>query len=180
MRYILILLLSIQLFADLKEEMLIQYKNSEFESVCTQGSQNFSKYRKDEEFISLYAFACLYSDHINKLSIPMIVLKNSSESRANSAYLSIVLMQEKLLKHALIDDYELTAFTLPSTDYILSKVFDMYAKMGKHAKQDFYVFQDSKDKNLSYKLYLEKTSKGLSIAIDEISNNQTIKHHIFY
>lgn len=179
MKYILVFLLSVQLYADIKQEMLQQYKNLEYQQVCTKGSQNFSANRKDEEFISLYAFACLYSDHINKLSIPTIILKKSAESRSNAAYLSIVLMQEKLLKHALIDGYDLSAFKLPSTDYILSKVFDMYAKLKKHQKQKFYIFQDQKNNKLKYKLYLKETSKGLSVVIDEILDNQTTKKHIF-
>lgn len=179
MKYILVFLLSVQLYADIKQEMLRQYKNLEYQKVCTEGSQNFSANRKDEAFISLYAFACLYSDHINKLSIPTIILKNSAESRSNAAYLSIILMQEKLLKHALIDGYDLSPFKLPSTDYILSKVFDMYAKLKKHQKKKFYIFQDQQNNKLKYKLYIKETSKGSSIAIDEILDNRITKKHIF-
>jgi hypothetical protein len=180
MRILLILLFSLSLFADIKQSMLSLYQNKKYEDVCSIGFDNFKRYKKDEEFVSLYAFACLKSDYIDRLAIPVAMLKFSPESRANSAYFSVILMQKKLLYHALVDNYDLSSLNLPTTDYILSKVFDFYAKLGVHEARNFYLFEDEKDKKLTYKLYLAKDSKLNKIVIEEFYDTITVKRHVYW
>ena len=180
MKIIIILLLTLSLYADIKQDMFNLYQNKKYEAVCTLGFDNFANNKKDEEFVSLYAFACLNSDFIDRLSIPTAVLKFSKESRANSAYFSIILMQKKLLYHALVDNYDLSEFSLPTTDYVLSKVFDLYAKIGKHEPRVFYLFEDPQDSKLTYKVYLVKDYKLDKIVIEEFYDTINIKRHIYW
>ncbi len=180
MKILLILLFSLSLYADIKQNMFNLYQNEKYEEVCSIGFDNFKRYKKDEEFISLYAFSCLNSDYIDRLAIPIALLKFSRESRANSAYFSVILMQKKLLYHALIDDYDLSSLDLPTTDYILSKVFDFYAKLGVHDSRAFYLFEDANDKKLTYKLYLSKDSKLNKIVIEEFYDTIAIKRHVYW
>ena len=180
MKILLTLLLSLNLYAGLKQDMLNLYQNEKYEKVCTMGFDNFKRYKKDEEFISLYAFSCLNSDYIDRLAIPIALLKFSPEARANSAYFSVILMQKKLLYHALIDQYKLSSLDLPSTDYVLSKVFDMYAKLGVHEPRTFYLFEDENDKKLTYKLYLSNDSRVNKIVIEEFYDTITIKRHVYW
>lgn len=180
MKLLLILLFCINLYADIKQNMFNLYQNKKYEDVCSIGFDNFKKYKKDEEFVSLYAFACLNSDYIDRLAIPIALLKFSPEARANSAYFSVILMQKKLLYHALNDNYDLSSLSLPTTDYVLSKVFDFYAKLGVHEARAFYLFEDEKDKKLSYKLYLEKDTKLSKIVIEEYYDTMNIKRHIYW
>ncbi|MCW8894257.1 MAG: hypothetical protein OQK48_03580 [Sulfurimonas sp.] len=180
MKTLLILFLTINLYADIKQNMFNLYQNKQYEEVCNIGFNNFSRYRQNEEYISLYAFACLKADYIDRLSIPIATLKYSKEARANSAYLSIILMQKKLLYHALIDNYDLSSIDLPTTDYVLSKVFDLYAKLNKHEPRAFYLFEDEKDSKLTYKLYLIKDDKLSKIVIEEYYNSDMIKRHIYW
>ncbi len=165
---------------DVKQEMFGLYQNNKFAKVCTMGFDNFTKYKRDEEFVSLYAFACLNSDYIDRLAVPTAVLKFSKEARANSAYFSVILMQKKLLYHSLVDGYELSELKLPTTDYVLSKVFDLYAKLGKHEKRAFYLFEDPKDKKLTYKLYLTRDYKIAKMVIDEYYDTMLLKRHIYW
>ncbi|EHP30815.1 hypothetical protein SMGD1_2292 [Sulfurimonas gotlandica GD1] len=180
MKLLLILLFSISLYADIKQNMFNLYQNKKYEDVCSIGFDNFKKYKKDEEFVSLYAFACLNSDYIDRLAIPVALLKFSREARANSAYFSVILMQKKLLYHALIDNYDLSSLSLPTTDYVLSKVFDFYAKLGVHEPRAFYLFEDENDKKLSYKLYLEKDTKLSKIVIEEFYDTINIKRRVYW
>jgi len=180
MKIILALFISLSLYADIKQNMFNLYQNKKYEKVCSIGFDNFRKYRKDEEFVSLYAFSCLYSDYIDRLAIPTAILKFSEESRANSAYFSVILMQKKLLYHALIDGYDLSSLNLPTTDYILSKVFDLYVKLGKHEKRAFYLFEDENDKKLTYKLYIQKDERLSKIVIEEFYDTITIKRHVYW
>jgi len=180
MKIILAILLSISLYADIKRDMFNLYQNKKFEEVCGLGFDNFRHYKKDEEFVSLYAFSCLKSDYIDRLAVPTAILKFSKESRANSAYFSVILMQKKLLYHALLDNYDLSSYTLPTTDYILSKVFDLYSKLGQHDARAFYLFEDPNDSKITYKLYLSKDYKVTKMVIEEFYDTIAVKRHIYW
>jgi len=180
MKTILILLLTLNLYADIKQNMFSLYQNKKYEDVCQIGFDTFKKNKKDEEFVSLYAFACLNSDYIDRLAVPTAVLKVSKESRANSAYFSVILMQKKLLYHALVDNYDLSAFDLPTTDYVLSKVFELYSKLEKHEPRAFYLFEDPNDSKLTYKLYISRDYKLDKIVIEEFYDTITIKRHVYW
>ena len=69
-----------------------------------------------------------------------INIENSSGSDQNN-------VQIKLL-----DNYDLSSLNLPTTDYVLSKVFDLYAKLDNHENRAYYLFEDEKDNKLTYKL----------------------------
>lgn len=180
MKLLLIFIIVLNLSADMKQKMFNLYQNKKYEKVCQLGFDYFKQNKKDEEFVSLYAFSCLNSDYIDRLAIPIAVLKFSKEARANSAYFSVILMQKKLLYHALMDNYDLSAFTLPTTDYVLSRVFDLYSKLGKHKPRAFYLLQDPNDPKLSYKLYLSRDNKLDKMIIEEFYDTITIKNHVYW
>jgi len=180
MKIFLVILLSISLYANTKEDILQLYKDKKYENACNLGFNNFENYRRDEEFVSIYAFSCLASDHINRLAQPITVLKYSPETRANSAYFSIILMQKRLLYHALLDRYDLSSLNLPTTDYILSTVFDLYVQYDSNNKKDVYIYTDKDDNMISYKLYLEKNNKLDKIIIEKYYNTKLIKQHIYW
>ena len=113
-------------YSDTKTDLLQLYNNKEYKAACKLGMDNYGDYTRDEAFISLYAFSCLNADYIDRLAVPISALKYSKEARANAAYFSTVLMQKKLLYHALIDGYPIGSLVLPTTDFVLSKVFDLY------------------------------------------------------
>jgi hypothetical protein len=172
--------LSFILQADIKETMFSLFENKKYEKVCNIGFDNFKKYKRDEDFISLYAFSCLNSDYIDRLSLPISVLKYTKEARANSVYFSVILMQKKLLYHSLVDGYELYDLKLPTTDYILSKIFDYYVALGKHQRRNFYLFEDKKNPKMTYKLYLVKDRIPYKMVIEEYYENMLVKKHLYW
>ncbi|MBU1927550.1 hypothetical protein KKG77_00980 [bacterium] len=180
MKIIISLLIFITLYADVKQDMLSLFQNNKYDESCNIGFENFKYYKQDDEFLSLYSFSCLYADYIDRLAIPIAMLKYSKEARANSAYFSIILMQKKLLYHALVDDYDLLSLNLPTTDYVLSKVFDLYIKLGKHDKRSVYIFDDPIDKKLSYKLYVLQDGRLSKMIIEEFYDTIAIKSHIYW
>lgn len=180
MKIILALILAITLYADIKRDMFNLYQNKKYEDVCSMGFDHFQQNKRDEEFVSLYAFSCLNSDYIDRLAIPISVLKFTKESRANSAYFSVILMQKKLLYHALLDNYDLSSYVLPTTDYVLSKVFELYAQLGKHKPRTFYLFEDPKNPKITYKLYLSHDYKVTQMVIEEFYDSIALKHHIYW
>jgi hypothetical protein len=180
MKIVIFLFLFITLYADVKEDMLSLFQNNKYSESCNIGFENFKYYKQDDEFLSLYAFSCLHSDYIDRLALPIAMLKYSKEARANSAYFSIILMQKKLLYHALVDDYDLLSLNLPTTSYVLSKVFDLYVKLGKHEKRSVYIFDDPIDKKLSYKLYILQDGELSKMIIEEFYDTIAIKSHIYW
>lgn len=177
---LLIPLIIISLYADIKQEMLSQYQNKQYKEACNLGFNNFSEFSKDEEYISLYAFSCLNADYIDRLSVPIAKLKFSQESRSNAAYFSIIFMQKKLLYHAMLDNYDISSLNMPTTNHVLSKVFDLYSKVKKNEHKNLYIFEDEKDNQLKYKLYLLKDDKIDKIVIEEFYNSISIKKHIYW
>ena len=181
MKILILFLLVLNAYAiNIKQNLFTLYQNKKYDKVCSIGFNHFQRYKKDEEFVSLYAFGCLNADYIDRLSIPIATLKFSKEARANSAYFAIILMQKKLLYHALIDHYDLSKYLLPSTDYVLSKVFDLYTKLGKHQSRAFYLFQDPTDKKLTYKLYIIKNDKVYKMVIEEYHDTMMLQRHVYW
>jgi len=180
MRLLIIFFLITSVFGNAKKDMYYLYKNKNYIEACNLGLKNFINFKHDEDYISLYAFSCLKADYIDRLAIPITKLKQTKQSRANASYFSIVLMQKKLLYYAMVDGYSLSKFNFPTTNHVISKVFDMYVKRKKDKKKPYYLFKDKNNNLLSYKLYLLK-GKGLSkIVIEEIYDNKVIKVHKYW
>ena len=180
MRYIILFFLIINLHANVKQRMLQLYQNKEYSKACTMGFDFFKKYKKDEAYSSLYAFSCLKSDYIDRLSQPITTLKFSKEARKNAAYFATILMQKKLLYYSLLDGYELSEFKFPTTDYVLSKVFDLYSKLPAHSHKEFYIFKDKKDPKLMYKLFIMRDNNINKMVIEEYYDTIKIKRHIYW
>ena len=89
-------------------------------------------------------------------------------------------MQKKLLYYALIDNYELSKFRFPTTDYVLSKVFDLYSRLPLHQRKKFYILKDTQDPKLIYKLYIMKQQNINKMVIEEYYDTIKIKRHIYW
>ena len=181
MRYSIIVLLFLfsVLQANIKQEMFSLYKTKHYKEACRLGFENFSHFKKNEELVSLYGFACLNSDYIDRLAIPVTALKSSKAARANATYFAVILMQKKMLYHALIDGYNISGLKLPTTTYVLSKVFDLFAQEKDQSKNS-YKFQDLQDPKKSYKLYIRHDKRVKKMVIDEFYDTMLIKRHIYW
>ncbi len=175
---ILMLLLFLALHANSKNEIVSLFKAKQYKEACLQGLSIIDKYSRDENFMTLYAFSCLNSDYIDRLNLPIAKLKFSKEARSNAAYFSVILMQKKLLLHSMVDGYDISSLKLPTTDFVLSKVFDFYvhAPMGKAS----YSFTDPKEKNVSYKLYLKHERGVHKIVIEEYYDKIMRNRHYYW
>jgi hypothetical protein len=166
--------------ADIKKSLYHLYQGKQYEEACREGLKVFQEHREDEEFISLYAFSCLYADYIDRLAIPISMLKNSEEARSNAAYFSVIMMQKKLLYHALIDDYKLAELKLPTTDHVLSTVYDLYAKANHDRVRSYYTFKDEKNDKIFYKLYIENSDETKKMVIEVYYDTIMTHRHIYW
>ena len=180
MRIILLIFIYLSLNADIKDEMFNLYQNEKYEKVCNLGYSALDVNARDDEYVSLYAFSCLKSDYIDRLAMPVSLLKFTKESRSNAAYFSVILMQKKLLYHSLVDRYDLSKLELPTTNYILSIVFDLYSKLGVHESRSLYLFEDKNNPKLSYKLYLVNGEKLSKMVIEEYYDTILVQRHVYW
>ncbi len=171
---------SLLLQADIKLDTYKLYQDTKYEEACQMGEKILDQYKDDEEFISLYAFSCLNADYVDKLSVPISVLKKSQEARANAAYFSVILMQKKLLMHSLSDQYDLKPVKLPTTDYILSKVFDLYTKDNGPKDRRRYNYRDPNDAKKSYRLFVTKSDPSPKMIIEEYYDKIMTQRHIYW
>lgn len=177
MKFLIILsLLYLATFANVKNKLFDLYQTNQYAKACNLGLTKLYQNRNNDDFISLYAFSCLKAGYINRLSYPIARLKNSKEARANAAYLATIVLQEKLLLHSMLDGYKLAKLKLPTTDFLLSKVYDLYATLTVYKKIPFYIFIDPKNDKITYKLYLNSTN---NIVIEKLYNLALIKKVIF-
>ena len=182
MKKLILLLFLAPLFlqADAKVNTYKLYQDAKYEEACLSGDKVLKQYKNDEEFISLYAFSCLNADQLDKLSLPITSLKKTAESRANAAYFSVILMQKKLLMHALTDQYDLRPIKLPTTEYVLSTVFDLYSNDTGSKKRRRYNYVDPKDTKKSYRLFVTKSGSSPKMIIEEYYDKIMTKRHIYW
>lgn len=166
------------LSADNKQKLFTLYQQGEYLSACNLGLKGFTYFKDDEAYVSLYAFSCLKADVIDRLSIPITVLNQSKESRANASYFSLILMQKKLLIQALYDNKPIKNLKFPTSEYVLSKIFDFYLKDPQQG-QSIKEYTDPSNIRLSYKLYTTVFNGRKSIAIDEYYDKILTLHHVY-
>ncbi len=155
------------------------YQNGDYLRACNEGVKELAANKKDEKFISLYAFACLKADKIDRLALPIIMLKHSRSARKNAAYFSVMLMQKNLLIQALENRTPISGLVLPGTDYVLSKVFDLAGRSEQLGKKNPLTLTDSENPRRSYRLSLRYRSGIPVIIIEEYYDTIMTKRHIY-
>lgn len=166
------------LFASDKKMLYDAYQSRNFEAACSIGIKNYAANIDDREFIALTAFGCLESDNISAIATLLPYMNRNKEDRANAAYFSVILMQKSLLLHALVDGYSLHALKMPSSDYILSKIFDWF-QAGKGDKLgQYFFFKEPSNSKHTYKLYLLK-NRSYQLVVEEYYDTIMTKRHKF-
>lgn len=179
----LLLVLGAHISAASLEDIWQWYNNKEYHKVCSNSvtATDYFRYNKDENFINMYAHACLETDMINRLARPIIQLRKSKESRANASYYTTILYQKKLLYNALIDNLDILPKNLPSTNYILSKVYDDYVNQKYEKKDGAYLFKDAQDSSYMYKLSIKKDNDGfIKLVLETFKDGTIIKTRMYW
>ena len=176
---LLFLITPLFLFADTKMDIYKLYKEKNYVQACSQGEAFLTQLSQDEKFVSVYAFSCLQADQIDKLALPITFLKNSSEARANAAYFAVILMQKKLLFHALLDQYDLNTLKLPTSEHLLSIVYNLYSHDINKNKRRRYNYVDKNDPKKRYRLYITKGTAAPKMIIEEYYDKLMTKRHTY-
>ncbi len=179
MKFLLLLLSASVLYAGADmSKMYSYYQDDSFVKACDFGIKRLSKHKKDNKFISLYAFSCLNANRLDRLALPITLLNQSEEDRKNAAFFSVILMQKKLLIASLKDGMTLSSLKLPTTDHLLSIVFDLYQEAEFKKIQKSYKLQDKNSPRKSYKLYYKSSGSTIKIVIEEYYDTIMKKRYI--
>lgn len=146
------------------------YEKQEYDKGCDYGKRHLKRNIKSEKYLTLYGLTCLETDNIDRIATPMRELRETKESRENASYFATILLQKQLLKQALLDKKNLQQLNLPKTNFILSKIFNMFVDKRYKLKESVYTLED-RDKK--YKLYIEKKY----LIIDIYQNNKFTKRY---
>ena len=166
------------LHANIQTQMFSLYQKGDYNDVCSIGKINWNKISKNEKYVSLYAFSCLNSDQIDRLSFPLTALNETPEARANASYFSLLILEKKLLIQALYDNLPIKSLKLPSSSHLLSRIFDYYGKnpqLGNTIKE----YNDIRDPRQTYKIYTIQIDTYKTFAIDEYYDKILTKHHVY-
>jgi hypothetical protein len=173
-----LLLLSYNLYADVNQKLFELYQKGMYNDACKYGYTLFAQQEHNEPFISLVGFACLKADQIDRLSPVISALVQTPEARANSAYFALIVMQKKLLMRALYDNQPIQNLKFPTSNLLLSKVFDLYVQNPK--KNDIIKeYQDPTNPRQSYRLYTTQINGLKSVSIDEYYDKILTVHHVY-
>jgi hypothetical protein len=173
-----LLMTTTSLFSSNLSKLYKLYEKQEYLKACDYAHKYYNKNKKSEKFLTLYGLSCLETDKISRIATPMMALGDSKDSRANSSYFSTILLQKQLLRQALLDNKKIDDLHLPTTNFIVSKIFNMYVAKEYEFKENIYIFQDKKSQEKSYKLYMDKSKKRrIYMIIDIYKDEKFIKRY---
>ena len=165
MKLILFLLMfTASLFSSNLSTLYKLYEKQEYEKACNYAFKYAykKKNKASENYLTLYGLSCLETNNLSRVAIPMTSLTKSKDARANASYFGTILLQKQLLLQALIDEKPLGELYLPTTNFVLSKVFALFLKKRYSLKEGVYKLTDKDDKHIEYRLYMKKNRKKSS------------------
>jgi len=167
-------------FAISKIDVYNAYHKKNYKKACFEGAKIYFNFKKDNDFLTIFADSCLKTDNINRMAFPAMLLVRNSSDRSNAIYFLTILYQKKLLYKSLIDGFDVSGFKFPTTNYILSKIFVKYSKKEYIKKNNIYIFTDDKNPNIKYKMKLIKDKNIYKILINTYKNNILTKTRIYW
>ena len=153
------------------------YENQEYDRGCDYAMRHYNKNKDDEKFVALYGLSCLETNNIHRIATPMIVLKKSKSSRENASYFGTILLQKQLLKQAILDGKDLGNLRLPKTNFVISKIFNLFVEKKYTLKDGIYRLVDSQNGDIKYQVYTQKDKNIDYMIIDIYKSDKFIKRY---
>lgn len=100
------------------------YKSKDAQSACHFGRKLFHAGTKDEKILIATGQLCAEADYIDFLGVLQQRLHSSRPSREAAVYFSSLILQKRLISQFMFEDADLSAYVLPRSDHLLSKVFE--------------------------------------------------------
>ncbi|PHR54932.1 MAG: hypothetical protein COA44_12085 [Arcobacter sp.] len=126
MKFLLVFILLIgSVFAKDNLERFVQaYKAKDMSLACSLGRQLYRSNIRDEKILIATGHACAEDDYIDFIGVLQQRLGETPSSRYATVYFSTLLLKKRLISQYMHEDIDLSPYTLPLTDHVLSKVFE--------------------------------------------------------
>ena len=134
----------------LNASIIDDYKNKNYNKICNYKTLDLAI--KNEQLLSIVGMACVKSNNLYLLPYIIKNLKNSPISRKNAIYFLVIYSEKKLLYSFLFDNFDISSFSFPRTNYILSIVFEAIKNKNYTLSNGIYLI---KYKNRIIKMYKE-------------------------
>jgi hypothetical protein len=165
------LLFSSSIIASNLSDIYKLYENQKYDKGCDYGEKYYTKNIDNEKYLTFYGLSCLETNSINRLAQPMVKLGGSRELRETASYFATILLQKQLMKQFLIDGKELGNLRLPKTDFVLSRIFNLFVKKEYSLKEDIYILVDVDKQDIRYEVYIKERKKNRNYMIIDIYQN---------
>ncbi len=162
------LFLSSMLFSSSLSKLYHYYEKQEYKKGCDYGAKYYNRNISNEKYLTLYGLSCLETNHIERIAKPMLLLNETEDSRENASYFATIILQKQLLKQALMDGKSLGDLKLPKTNFVLSRIFNLFVEKAYKEREGVYTLDDPKKKDIYYKVYIETTKKKRTYMIIDI------------
>ena len=156
------------------EDLVRHYKKGNYGYVCRMGYKMFDRIKHSEAMVSMYAYACLKDDKLDRLAVPILILGKTPAGRKNRAYFSLILAQKNLLIASLCDGIRMEGLQVPDTDHLISKIFNLYYQK-KLKKVDNRYSYTSPDNQVRYTIEVQRKGR-CSIIVKEYDHGTTHEH----
>ncbi len=174
------LITTLFLFSSNLSNLYKLYEKQDYTKACNYGLKYLYKNHNisNEKYLTLYGLSCLETDKIDRIALPMVHLTSTKEARANASYFGTILLQKELLLQALVDKKEIYDLHLPTTNFVLSKIFYLFMQKKYTLKDEVYRFQDEEKEEFSYRLYIKRDKKKrVNMIIDVYHNDKFTKRY---
>jgi len=123
-----VLLVSSLLSADNLSSFVQAYKAKDMSRACALGRELYRANMRDEKILIASGHACAEDDYIDFIGVLQQRLGQTPSSRRATVYFSTLLLKKRLISEYMHEDADLSSYTLPLTDHILSRVFEKIKK----------------------------------------------------
>jgi len=123
--FLLLVFIVVSIYAkDNLSQFIDAYKAKDMSQACALGRQLFHENMRDEKILIASGHACAEDDYINFIGVLQQRLGKTPASRKANVYFSTLLLKKRLISEYMHEDADLSPYTLPLTDHILSQVFE--------------------------------------------------------
>lgn len=173
MKYFLyLMLIATFVKADNLSSFLKSYKNGEVQKSCSYGRKLFRSSIRDEKILLAISDVCAKADYIDFIAVLQQRLGKSAQSREAAVYISTLSLQRRLISQHLNENTDISLYSLPKTDHILSTVFEAI-------KNKKYTTVDENPKHIK----IEKKDKQIDVHVSDkiyinvYQDNKIIQKH---
>lgn len=122
--FLVLVLLSALIQADDLGSFFETYKSGDVKSSCEYGRKLYRSNIREEKILLAIGDMCAKADYIDFVAELQQRLGQSPQSREAAVYISTIVLQKRLISQYLHENIDISSYSLPKTDHILSTVFE--------------------------------------------------------